>query len=1182
MSLDTIAYIKVFPGIGTARVGNSPDYFIGPEFPGDIPNLNKNYKDDNGLLKPQAAKFRVYGYDAEDNIVAEITHDPDNGISLEWDVHMRNLKAANYAFQGKFGFNPDQYRNPGVTPNAPGTDPNSRTSLIIDPGAKSISGITQQGASAIQLDGGKIFSGIGSAEIPSSLFNKGEEGTTTVTYTEKEVSLGRLETDDSGRLIVVGGKGDAGCLVEPPIILQKGSGNLYVQLGEAQPATPSTGPFPDAFYTNTIHLPLSSEVQQVLLAGKQDGSGDVYVDDKVLIKVNGTIIYSHDFSNGNSGKITPLAPIDITENIKPYLGNDVSITIEYVDLYPGSKGASEFWLVYTNIDPTSNGNSYFNNPGWYDDTSGGSINAKVTINGMVFNTGNDPKKRGWIAVSPPKYVPSMNNVVSLLDLQLDMFPEVDPTSGTLNFAILDSNGYPNIATGSSTLNFAPLSGVNTIGKSAPSIASFQEKDYLAYTGNNGNNLLAVSNDGGTTWTENQIGTSTTSHAPSICVFNDLLIYVVVGDSGHLNIGTSTDGSSFTFQQAKASEGSTPLLASSSPSVAAYNGSLYIAYTGQDNGLVIAQLGAIDEGKYTYTGFPEKSLAHVAPSIGVFFGELYYAYTGTDNKCYIGSYNNYSPAPTPPVIKFKFTQVGGSQTTTLAPAISGSHGKLYYALIGTDTNVYVAVGKPGFTDLSFVKQSNVTTHCAPAVANFSNLTFYRDIYPILKTVTDYAWVNEPAFIGHAPGSLGDLLLDKYINQSGPGETSSTHRTFVFRVIRPAEQLTPLVPPPPKAIPAGAIPDGGVQSGRLMPHLFGEGGSTSENTFNKTNFPNQWLSLTPHQLWKIQEWVNGNFKMGTKPSLTPSTKTFSSIPLKDQPAALNFSALEPTVGGGFHPGIELTYNMKEPGYFVEAFRFADNITDDEGNIIQAITPGSVSGYMSIPWQGDFWSCNISWWAAMRPDIVVTLDKKYDPPKLNKTPWFRGVAVGIPPNADNIPGYEGGYEHMVRYWSHFGFVVPTIDPTTSQPDTDLGMFVMGETERAACLDDADAPCTPVNPAEPVHLGVAQSARPSNPNLPHTFYTKSFNIIIPAANSVILSSNVDGTGNTFVDDKCVISINGNQVFSHDYSNGNSGRITPISPQDITDSVKPYTGKIVTITIEYIDLYQGSNSASDFWLTYK
>ena len=34
----------------------------------------------------------------------------------------------------------------------------------------------------------------------------------------------------------------------------------------------------------------------------------------------------------------------------------------------------------------------------------------------------------------------MNNVVSLLDLQLAMFPEQDPVSGTLNFALLDSNG----------------------------------------------------------------------------------------------------------------------------------------------------------------------------------------------------------------------------------------------------------------------------------------------------------------------------------------------------------------------------------------------------------------------------------------------------------------------------------------------------------------------------------------------------------------------------------------------------------------------------------------------------------------------------------------------------------------------------------------------------------------------
>ena len=1209
MSLDNISYIKVFPGIGKARFGNSPEYFIGPESPGSVPNLGENYKDANGLLKPQASRFRVYGYDVNNKVVAEITHDPKNGISLEWDVHMRNLKAANYAFQGKFGFNTDQYRNPGVSPCVPGTDPNSRDSLIIDAGLQTISGLSQNNDSAVQLDEGTIFSGIGTAEIPTSLYKKGVPGMTVVTYTEKRVSLGRLETDEAGRLIVVGGKGDAGCLIEPPTILQKGVADFVkgtnVLLGVAKKSTSSTT-LPNTFYTNTVKVDLLDQVQ-VLLASNEKGTGDVFVDDQCIIKVNGKQIFCHDFSNGNSGKITPQKPIDITEAIKAHLGTSVSITIEYTDLYKGKKRASEFWLSYINVDPSSNGNSYFNNPGWYDDTSGGSVNANVTINGKSFATGDAPEKRGWVAVSPPKYVPTMNNVVSLLDLQLAMFPEQDPVSGTLNFALLDSNGIPNITKGTSLTNLSSLCGATIAGKGAPSITSYKGKEYVGYTSKTGTNIIASSNDGGKNWTECQISHISSSspsdyitdYAPSLCVFNGMLTYVITNSVGHLSIGTSNDGETFNFNDVTPSVVANRVSATSGPSAVAYNGGLYIAYTSGAGNIYIVQNNPIVPKKpnkpkepptYTYTSLVTsvKSEVQLAPLIAIFFGDLYCAYTGADNKSYLGCYNNYSPAVTPPVIKFDFKVIGETPITKMAPAIGTSHGKFYYAIIGDDSNddsyIYVATGKPGFEidKLTFEKSIPAVETSSLAIANFSNISFFRDIYPILKTVTDYAWVNEPAFQGHAPGSMGDFLRDDSIaGYSNPNETNNPYRTFVFQVIRPAEQLTPSVPPPPMQIPnptnktvngiPSSFPPTIVQSGRLMPHLFGEGGSDLENTFNGTNYPNQWLSLTPQQLWKIQEWVNGNFETGIKPTENFPSIPLEEIPLAEQPAALNFSALEPTVGGGFHPGIELTYYMKEPGFFAEAFRFAENITHD-GKTVQSITPGSVAGYMSIPWQGDFWSCNISWWAAMRPDIVVTMDTEQVPPKLDKKLWFRGLAVGIPDNADNISTYEGGYEHMVRYWSDLGYVVPS-------GTTDEGMFIMDETERAPCLDDYGATCTPVNKAEPIHLGVAQSQVVSTLSKP--FYTKTLNVILPASGLILLSGNEEGTGNVIVDNKCVIKVNGIEVFSYDFSVEYNAVNNPTAPLDLTYVLKPYVGKIVSVTIDFVGIAGQKCSASDFWLVY-
>ena len=46
---DGIVRYAIYPGIGIARVGNSPDkYFIGPEAPGQVPQADGSYKDRAG------------------------------------------------------------------------------------------------------------------------------------------------------------------------------------------------------------------------------------------------------------------------------------------------------------------------------------------------------------------------------------------------------------------------------------------------------------------------------------------------------------------------------------------------------------------------------------------------------------------------------------------------------------------------------------------------------------------------------------------------------------------------------------------------------------------------------------------------------------------------------------------------------------------------------------------------------------------------------------------------------------------------------------------------------------------------------------------------------------------------------------------------------------------------------
>ncbi len=58
---DPIVRYVIHPCLGIARVGNSEtEYFTGPEAPGEVPRPEGGYKDGDGRVKRQAARFRIY------------------------------------------------------------------------------------------------------------------------------------------------------------------------------------------------------------------------------------------------------------------------------------------------------------------------------------------------------------------------------------------------------------------------------------------------------------------------------------------------------------------------------------------------------------------------------------------------------------------------------------------------------------------------------------------------------------------------------------------------------------------------------------------------------------------------------------------------------------------------------------------------------------------------------------------------------------------------------------------------------------------------------------------------------------------------------------------------------------------------------------------------------------------
>ncbi|MBI1381808.1 MAG: hypothetical protein GC161_12060 [Planctomycetaceae bacterium] len=166
----------IHPGVGIARVGNSPDeYFIGPEARGWRPTPVGGYKDAAGRVKRQAARFRIFEIDANGKALREWT---GADCDIEWTAHLANKKGAWFNFVGRFQFE-DAAKHVLRNRHVQGSlAPDERDSLIIDPGPHSISGHL---AGPVPLRGGRFLS--------------------------KEVGLGELRTDELGRLLVLGGLG---------------------------------------------------------------------------------------------------------------------------------------------------------------------------------------------------------------------------------------------------------------------------------------------------------------------------------------------------------------------------------------------------------------------------------------------------------------------------------------------------------------------------------------------------------------------------------------------------------------------------------------------------------------------------------------------------------------------------------------------------------------------------------------------------------------------------------------------------------------------------------------------------------------------------------------------------------------------------------------------------------------
>jgi len=191
-----IVRAAIHPAVGVSRVGNSRDgYYLGPEVYPTPPLPPGAYRDDEGALKRQAARFRVYGYNADGEVVGELT--PDRA-DVRWSAHVANHKAAWYQWIIALDI-PEAAKTAAPLRN-PKLEGDARRSLVIDGGEISIRG---------ENAGGSRYA------------FKGE-------FLGTEVYLGELRTDGAGRLLFLPGHGVSASPTGAPIYDPKHNPNPFI------------------------------------------------------------------------------------------------------------------------------------------------------------------------------------------------------------------------------------------------------------------------------------------------------------------------------------------------------------------------------------------------------------------------------------------------------------------------------------------------------------------------------------------------------------------------------------------------------------------------------------------------------------------------------------------------------------------------------------------------------------------------------------------------------------------------------------------------------------------------------------------------------------------------------------------------------------------------------------------
>jgi hypothetical protein len=239
--------------------------------------------------------------------------------------------------------------------------------------------------------------------------------------------------------------------------------------------------------------------------------------------------------------------------------------------------------------------------------------------------------------------------------------------------------------------------------------------------------------------------------------------------------------------------------------------------------------------------------------------------------------------------------------------------------------------------------DVATQLAPELRP-ARPSFTRMIYPLFARLVQNQWVNAGFLRDFGWGSPGDFLAPAMLQRlASAAPDDQPLRWQVFERFRnPAYLSTEASALPPYYGDELAIPPG-------------------EN-------PRQWMAVLPIQYAWLAQWAAGDFDADWPAAGLRFPDGLAALPVAEQPAALDRAALDECLGGPFHPGIEMTWPMRQSLLYAAPFRirrravpepdWGPEMTSDialaNDGPLAGSGPGDITRWLGVPWQTDTASC------------------------------------------------------------------------------------------------------------------------------------------------------------------------------------------------------------------------------------